>query len=73
VILALGLLGTAAAAALRGNGGATPAQSDAAFGNPEQIGAILFTEYLLPFEITGVILLVAVIGVVVLNQRRNAG
>jgi NADH-quinone oxidoreductase subunit J len=42
------------------------------FGAPEQLGAALFTTYLLPFEITGFILLVAVIGVVVLNQRRRA-
>jgi NADH-quinone oxidoreductase subunit J len=49
------------------------AASDAgAFGAPEQLGAVLFTTYLLPFEITGFILLVGVIGVVVLNQRRRA-
>jgi NADH-quinone oxidoreductase subunit J len=72
LLLGLGLLGIAATAALRNpNSGAPPAQSDPNFGNPEQIGAILFTDYLLPFEITGVILLVAVIGVVVLNQRRG--
>jgi NADH-quinone oxidoreductase subunit J len=36
---------------------------------PERIGAELFTTYLLPFEITGVLLLVAIVGVVVLQQR----
>lgn len=40
-------------------------------GTPEQIGQLLFTTYLLPFEVTSVILLVAIIGVIVLNQRRK--
>lgn len=39
------------------------------FGDPEQIAIALFTTYLLPFEITGVILLAAVVGVVVLYQN----
>lgn len=41
----------------------------ATFGDPAALAALLFTHYLLPFQITGIILLVAVIGVVVLNQR----
>lgn len=68
--LALALLGLAVTVGLR-TAGITAAQNDPNFGAPEQIGAVLFTTYLLPFEITGVILLVAVIGVVVLNQRRQ--
>lgn len=39
------------------------------FGDPEQIASALFTTYLLPFEITGVILLAAVVGVVILHQH----
>jgi NADH-quinone oxidoreductase subunit J len=41
----------------------------AAINSPTSIGEALFTRYLLPFEITGVLLLVAIIGVVVLQQR----
>jgi NADH-quinone oxidoreductase subunit J len=40
-----------------------------AISQPEQVGVALFTTYLLPFEITGVLLLVAIVGVVVLQQR----
>jgi NADH:ubiquinone oxidoreductase subunit 6 (subunit J) len=40
------------------------------FGAPARIGEALFTTYLLPFEITSVILLAALIGVVVLHQPR---
>jgi NADH-quinone oxidoreductase subunit J len=36
---------------------------------PTQIGEALFTTYLLPFEITAIILLVATIGVVILNKQ----
>lgn len=46
---------------------ATP-EAEAA-GAPAQIGELLFTRYLLPFEITSIILLAAIIGVVVLNRR----
>jgi NADH-quinone oxidoreductase subunit J len=40
-----------------------------AISQPERVGEALFTTYLLPFEITGVLLLVAIVGVVVLQQR----
>lgn len=56
------------------NGFQVPAELPAEaehIGAPEAIGEILFTKYLLPFEITSIILLVAIIGVVVLNQRRK--
>lgn len=38
------------------------------FGAPNEIGALLFTQYTLPFEITGVILLTAVIGAIILAK-----
>src|SRR5262245_23737235 len=44
---------------------------DETFGSPTKIGEALFTTYLLPFEITSVILLAALIGVVVLHQRQK--
>jgi len=34
------------------------------------LGQMLFSEYLLPFEMTSVLILVAIIGVVVLSKRR---
>lgn len=40
-----------------------------AISSPTLIGAELFTTYMLPFLITGVLLLVAIVGVVVLQQR----
>lgn len=39
-----------------------------ALADPASIGQLLFTQYALPFEITSVILLAAVIGVVVLSR-----
>lgn len=41
------------------------------FGSSTQIGKVLFTKYLLPFEMAGIILLVAIVGVVVLNRGRQ--
>jgi NADH-quinone oxidoreductase subunit J len=39
-------------------------------GNTEQIADALFGEYLLPFEIASVLLLVAVVGSVVMAKKR---
>jgi len=39
------------------------------FGSPELIGEILFNQYLLPFEATSILLLVAMVGAVVLSRR----
>lgn len=41
------------------------------FASPALIGEALFTTYLLPFEITSVILLAALVGVVVLHQHQS--
>jgi NADH-quinone oxidoreductase subunit J len=73
--LAAGLVAVAVTAALRlGQPVAAPSGEQAAtFGDPAELGALLFTKYLLPFEITGIILLIAVVGVVVLNQRGRQG
>ncbi len=38
------------------------------FGGPESIGIELFNQYLLPFEITSILLLVAMIGAIVLTK-----
>jgi NADH-quinone oxidoreductase subunit J len=45
--------------------GAPPAQ-----GNTEQIADVLFTEYLLPFELASILLLVAIVGSVVMAKKR---
>lgn len=42
------------------------------FGDPHAIGLLLFNHYLLPFEITSVLLLVAMVGAIVLTRRRKA-
>ena len=43
------------------------------FGSPKAIGELLFNQYLLPFEATSILLLVAMIGVIVLTKRVEAG
>jgi NADH-quinone oxidoreductase subunit J len=40
------------------------------FGSAEFIGGLLFQRYLLPFEITGLLLLVATIGILMLAKRK---
>jgi NADH-quinone oxidoreductase subunit J len=67
IVLGLLLLGEAAYVFFAGAGTAAPAQTSDDFATPVRIGEALFTTYLLPFEVTSVILLAALIGVVVLN------
>ncbi len=40
------------------------------YGSPAAVGALLYSDYLLPFEIISVLLLVALIGAVVLSRRQ---
>jgi NADH-quinone oxidoreductase subunit J len=50
----------------------TPASgtmAPAGMGNTEAVGTLLYTTYLLPFEIASVLLLVAIVGAVVLAKR----
>jgi NADH-quinone oxidoreductase subunit J len=39
-------------------------------GNTESIAKLLFTDYLLPFEVTSVLLLIAIVGAVVLSKSK---
>jgi NADH-quinone oxidoreductase subunit J len=45
-------------------------EAPAGLGNTESIARLLFTDYLLPFEVTSVLLLVAIVGAVVLSKSR---
>jgi len=77
LLLGLVLLVETIIVAMRGSSGrgggnvASTEAVEAAFGAPGAIGKELFTTYLLPFEVTGIILLVAIIGVAVLKTRQE--
>jgi NADH-quinone oxidoreductase subunit J len=49
---------------------AKPADTAPTAGNTEMIADALFSEYLLPFEIASLLLLVAVVGSVVMAKKR---
>ena len=66
VELCIALLGTGLKA-VDGEG----AQFDPAFGSPGQIGELLLTKFLLPFELASILLLLAAVGAVVLARRRR--
>lgn len=48
--------------------GGTPSPT---FGSPVIIGEVLFSQYLLPFEVTSILLLTALIGAIVLSRHRT--
>lgn len=63
-----GLLVELAVIVASGNNDARPAAGPP--GGVEAIGRLLFTDYLFPFELTSVLLLAAMVGVLVLARRR---
>jgi NADH-quinone oxidoreductase subunit J len=48
----------------------TPEIVSGGIGTTAHLGQVLFNEYLLPFEMTSVLILIAIIGVIVLSKRR---
>jgi len=50
-----------------------PAPHSAEYSNTRELGELLYTNYLLPFEVAGVILLVAIIAAVALTLRTRPG
>ncbi len=52
-------------------GPANPVLAGAAEGNVASIGRVLYSRYLFPFEITSILLLVAMIGVIVIARGRT--
>jgi NADH-quinone oxidoreductase subunit J len=53
----------------RSLGAALPAAPQG-FGSAEGLGGLLFQRYLLPFEVTGLLLLVATVGILMLGKRK---
>ncbi|HET8579020.1 MAG TPA: NADH-quinone oxidoreductase subunit J [Methylomirabilota bacterium] len=47
-----------------------PARGPALPGGVEAVGRLLFTDYLFPFEVTSVLLLAAIVGVMALTKRK---
>jgi len=50
-----------------------PAPQAQGFSNTKALGELLFTRYLLPFEVAGIILLVAIIAAIALTLRKRSG
>jgi NADH-quinone oxidoreductase subunit J len=69
VVAAVGLLSRGDIATMPAHFG--PAMAEA-FGSPLELGRQLFTTYLFPFEITSVLLLVAMVGAIVLTKEERA-
>lgn len=49
----------------------TPGAAPAGYGGAQAVAKSLFTDFLLPFELTSILLLVAVVGAVVLAQKQR--
>lgn len=52
--------------------GYTPPSLTEGFGTVEGVGKLLFSDYLLPFELTSVLIVAAIVGVVAIAKRRES-
>jgi NADH-quinone oxidoreductase subunit J len=55
---------------LTGTQGSDTPEAIASIGNVQAIGKLLFTDYLLPFELAAVLLLIGIVGAVVLAKKK---
>jgi NADH-quinone oxidoreductase subunit J len=71
-MLVVGLLFVSVVSLFKGDGSLLSAAVEIPidFGTTKAVGRMLFTEYLLPFEIASVLLLAAIVGAVILAKRR---
>lgn len=53
-----------------GHGQPLPSSSAAEIGRVESIGKVLYTRFLFPFEVTSILLLAAIVGVIVMAKKR---
>ena len=56
---------------VRGGDAVVPATTSNGYGGARAVAESLFTDFLLPFELTSILLLVAVVGAVVLAQKQR--
>jgi NADH-quinone oxidoreductase subunit J len=49
------------------------APASAAGSNTQALGAILYTDYMLPFQLAAVVLLIAIVAAIALTMRRRSG
>jgi len=70
-LIIFGVMGWSIAGAGEATAAVGPPQG--APSNIEQLGAILYTDYIFLFEAAGLILLVAMVGAIVLTNRKRGG
>jgi NADH-quinone oxidoreductase subunit J len=69
-VLAIGFVFAKMVKALTGAAGGTPATIDGSYGSVTGVGDVLLREFLLPFELVSILLLVAIIGAVILAKEK---
>jgi NADH-quinone oxidoreductase subunit J len=67
----VGALVTLIVGGLREPGAATGTALAKGYGEAQELARVLFTRYALPFELTSLLLLVAIVGAVVLARKRD--
>ena len=71
VFAMIGVIVARGVGAMEFQGAAEPPSFGSLTKNTEEVGLVLFAEYLLPFELASILLLVAIIGAIVMSKARK--
>jgi NADH-quinone oxidoreductase subunit J len=72
VLLMLGIFYAVITRALKGASGSFTPEEVSAIGSAKAVGEVLFTDYLLPFEVASLLLVAGIVGAVILSKRRES-
>ncbi len=72
VLLMLGIFYAVITRVLKGSVGSFTPEKVSAVGNVKAVGKVLFTDYLFPFEVASILLVVGIVGAVIMSKRREA-
>ncbi len=71
VLLMLGIFYAVITRVLKGSSGSFTPEKVSAVGSTRAVGEVLFTDYLLPFEVASILLVAGIVGAVILSKRRE--
>jgi NADH-quinone oxidoreductase subunit J len=73
LLLMLGIFYAVITRVLKGSSGSFTPEKVSAVGSTRAVGEVLFTDYLLPFEVASILLVAGIVGAVILSKRREPG
>jgi NADH-quinone oxidoreductase subunit J len=71
LLLMLGIFYAVITRVLQGSSGSFTPEKVSGVGSTRAVGEVLFTDYLLPFEVASILLVAGIVGAVILSKKRE--